>query len=735
MTEDSGPSTGPVESCSKPEPTPDTLSSQRVFKKSSPNNKLTLYLSSRDLVVSQGRIDRLQGVLLLDPEFVEQRKVYGQVTLTFRYGREDEEVMGLKFCNEAVMCLAQLYPPQSLNPDGITPLQEALLKRLGPNAYPFSMEITPLAPPSVQLVPAKEYNGAPIGTSYDVRAYVAERADEKLHRRTTVRMGIRVVQRAIAPPCPSLYNPQIGEKDRSKSKITLFGCRSAPVESKMMAQSPQSKAKAFEANFGNNQIMKTSPNLNVVGGEFSKSPQHSPVKMLPGFQPLPCELGGGDASLKICENKENVTLDNLKAKDREKVVDEGKGKDTVQDQGKSKDKNAEKDKSKDKIAQIDTCTHNDKCKAKDGEKDKGNDKDNEKGTICIAKDSLHNRDDLEASDSLNRQNRGNRGSSGESGSIKENGEERTPTHVTFKDALTNGIDDQDVIKSSEQKASDGDNGRDGNKGDGCKTGEIVQCAQVEQTELGVVDDNDDNQSSQLEHIKSLCSGKRPSLAAFLAEVPPPQATVEKQFLLSDGKVVLEGSLNKGIYYHGEDVQVTVNVRNNSSKTIKRIKVFIVQHVDVCMFSNGKFKNVVAMINSKEDCPVASNQTLYKTYTLIPIKSSTKNWIALEDSYTKTGTSLASSVTCGSNNPEDRNVFAIYVSYYVKVKLLVSVMGGEISLKLPFTLMHTCGEFDPNNTLTRVVIPSPINLEKSPSLAKKAGVSSTADDVKQEKDGT
>lgn len=85
-----------------------------------------------------------------------------------------------------------------------------------------------------------------------------------------------------------------------------------------------------------------------------------------------------------------------------------------------------------------------------------------------------------------------------------------------------------------------------------------------------------------------------------------------------------------------------------------------------MFSNGKFKNVVAMINSKEDCPVGPNQSLYKTYSLIPIKSSTKNWIALEDSYTKSGTSLASSVTCTTNIPEERNVFAIYVSYYVKV---------------------------------------------------------------------
>lgn len=28
----------------------------------------------------------------------------------YRYGREDEEVMGLKFCNEAIMSLAQIWP-------------------------------------------------------------------------------------------------------------------------------------------------------------------------------------------------------------------------------------------------------------------------------------------------------------------------------------------------------------------------------------------------------------------------------------------------------------------------------------------------------------------------------------------------------------------------------------------------------------------------------------------------
>ncbi|XP_029037103.1 phosrestin-2-like isoform X2 [Osmia bicornis bicornis] len=403
----------------------DSISSQRVYKKSSPNNKLTLYLASRDLIVSESRIDKLQGVLLVDPDYLQDKRVYGQITLTFRYGREDEEVMGLKFCNEAVMCLAQLYPPFSgSDHQDTTPLQEALVKRLGSNAHAFTMEITSLAPPSVQLVPAKEYNGAPIGTSYDVRAYVAERADEKLHRKTTVRMGIRVIQRTSKPPLPDT------------------GVYSVPVSS--------------------------SPFL---------------------------------------------------------------------------------------------ASRSQACK----------------------------------------------------------------TRVTFAE--------NEIAEDEENTA--------------------------------------------------------------------PHAAVEKPFLLSDGRVGLEAKLDRAIYAHGDSIAVHVNVNNNSSKSVRRIKVFIVQHVDVCMFSNGKFKNVVALLSSREGCPIGPGSSLQKSYTLRPIRGSTKNWIALEDSYMKAGATLASTVVCPGNGPEDRNVFAIYVSYYVKVKLLISGMGGEVSLKLPFTLMHS------NTDSELVGFPSPI----------------------------
>lgn len=44
------------------------------------------------------------------------------------YGREDEEVMGLRFSNEAIMSIAQLWPrPQtSINNTQLTPLQVIL---------------------------------------------------------------------------------------------------------------------------------------------------------------------------------------------------------------------------------------------------------------------------------------------------------------------------------------------------------------------------------------------------------------------------------------------------------------------------------------------------------------------------------------------------------------------------------------------------------------------------------
>ena len=36
--------------------------------------------------------------------------------MKFRYGRDDEEVMGLKLMNESVLCVEQLFPAEQVSP-------------------------------------------------------------------------------------------------------------------------------------------------------------------------------------------------------------------------------------------------------------------------------------------------------------------------------------------------------------------------------------------------------------------------------------------------------------------------------------------------------------------------------------------------------------------------------------------------------------------------------------------
>ncbi|GLH11459.1 Phosrestin-2 [Gryllus bimaculatus] len=282
------------------------------------------------------------------------------------------------------------------------------MRRLGPHARPFTLELTPLAPPSVQLVPAKQYSGAPIGTSYDVRAYVAERPDEKLHRRSTVRMGIRVIQRSMA---------------------------------------------------------------------LTVSPEASPTRA-PGEQAP--------------------------------------------------------------------------------------------------------RGDLEA----------------------------------------------------------------------------------------------------------------PSPPP--PPPPPPHASAAKPFLLSDGKVELEASLDRAGYCHGDTVSVHVAVANNSNKTVRRIKdagdcvcqVFVVQHVDVCMFSNGKFKNVVA---TGRAAPSARwGRFLPRPpYELAQPwrRGATKMDRAPRIVQTARRALCAAPLLGPAGLPRRAQRLRHLRRLYVKVKLLVGAMGGELSLKLPFTLVH------------------------------------------------
>ena len=82
------------------------------------------------------------GVVLVDPDYLKERKVYAHVLAAFRYGREDLDVLGLTFRKDLFLASMQVFPPVQDQQKPLTRLQERLIKKLGPNAFPFYFDVS-----------------------------------------------------------------------------------------------------------------------------------------------------------------------------------------------------------------------------------------------------------------------------------------------------------------------------------------------------------------------------------------------------------------------------------------------------------------------------------------------------------------------------------------------------------------------------------------------------------------
>ncbi|XP_050821143.1 arrestin-C [Gopherus flavomarginatus] len=167
----------------------------KVFKKTSPNGKLSIYLGKRDFVDHVDSVEPVDGVVVIDPEYLKDRKVYVTLTCAFRYGRDDLDVIGLTFRKDLYVLTTQIYPPvPEQTPSSLTPLQEKLLKKLGEHAYPFTFEMATNLPCSVTLQPGPDDVGKACGVDFEVKGFCAENLEEKIHKRNSVRLVIRKVQ-------------------------------------------------------------------------------------------------------------------------------------------------------------------------------------------------------------------------------------------------------------------------------------------------------------------------------------------------------------------------------------------------------------------------------------------------------------------------------------------------------------------------------------------------------------
>ncbi|XP_057206757.1 S-arrestin b isoform X1 [Triplophysa rosa] len=177
-----------------------------IYKKLSRDKSVGVYMGKRDFVDHCDFVDPVDGVVLIDPEQVKGKKVYVMLSCTFRYGRDDMDVLGMAFRRDIFLCTRQVYPPLQDKERCIhTKLQEKILRKLGDDAYPFFFEFPDNLPCSVALQPAPSDVGKHCAVEFEVKAFCAENQDEKAQKRSSVHLAIRKIQYApdTGGPAPS----------------------------------------------------------------------------------------------------------------------------------------------------------------------------------------------------------------------------------------------------------------------------------------------------------------------------------------------------------------------------------------------------------------------------------------------------------------------------------------------------------------------------------------------------
>ncbi|XP_068233837.1 arrestin homolog [Palaemon carinicauda] len=168
------------------------VSAVKVFKKTSPNGKVTAYLSRRDFVDHITHTAPVDGVVVVEDEYLRGRRIFARVAVAYRYGRPEDEVMGLNFFKEFELVNNEVALQRS--DSDLSDIQKRLLSNFGASAHPFSVILPQQAPCSVFLDNGNDDTSQPMGVTYELRLYVSEKKEERPHKRNSVNFAVRRVQ-------------------------------------------------------------------------------------------------------------------------------------------------------------------------------------------------------------------------------------------------------------------------------------------------------------------------------------------------------------------------------------------------------------------------------------------------------------------------------------------------------------------------------------------------------------
>uniref|UniRef100_A0A3Q4GPM4 S-arrestin n=1 Tax=Neolamprologus brichardi TaxID=32507 RepID=A0A3Q4GPM4_NEOBR len=158
--------------------------------------QVTVYMAKRDFVDHCDFVDPVAcswmcGFIPVFPCLL----VYVMLSCTFRYGRQDMDVMGVAFRRDLFLVTRQVYPElQDKEKLTHTKIQQKLLRKLGNNAFPFFFEFPDNLPCSITLQPGLSDVGKKCAVEFEVKAFCGENQDEKIDKQSSVRLTIRKIQ-------------------------------------------------------------------------------------------------------------------------------------------------------------------------------------------------------------------------------------------------------------------------------------------------------------------------------------------------------------------------------------------------------------------------------------------------------------------------------------------------------------------------------------------------------------
>ncbi|KER29098.1 arrestin domain protein [Opisthorchis viverrini] len=176
-------------------------------------------------------------------------------------------------------------------------------------------------------------------------------------------------------------------------------------------------------------------------------------------------------------------------------------------------------------------------------------------------------------------------------------------------------------------------------------------------------------------------------------IPDPNSSpytkeIVKNFHFHSGMLKATVTLTKEVFYHGEPIQIILNIDNLSSNSVRRVKFQFLQCTELTMFKQRTDRFVVLEMESDEGFPVPPQSKEWQhKYSIRPSiqDARVKAGLALDGKLKHEDTTLASSTLI--KDFRKKEAMAMVVQYAIRVKLCTGFGGRDVEADIPVILTH------------------------------------------------